>query len=184
MHHKHWFHLSLHILPFASFHTDFTSISSDMTCLQSKAFAETQCHQLITSFALRKVACTNRICNTSVVQHKHATSESAHEENHAAFVLADHQRQSSWHCLTGGHFPPKKPPEICWSISRISCWVSYNLHINPSQDPPNLPRPKTNRTKKHIHHLKMYMMYVLLKNGYFPGFSPGCIHQLTREFVG
>ena len=45
-------------------------ISSDMTCLQSKAFAETQCHQLITSFALRKVACTNWICNTSVVQHK------------------------------------------------------------------------------------------------------------------
>lgn len=61
---------------------------------------------------------------------------------------------------------------------------SYHLHINPSQDQPNLPRPTTNRTKKHIHHLKMYRMYVLLKNGYVPTFSPGCIHQLTREFLG
>ena len=128
-----------------------------MTCLQSKAFAESQCHQLITSFALRKVACTNRICNTSVAQHKNATSESAHEENHAAFVLADHQRQSSWHCLTGGRFPPKKLQKFAGQFPAffLCSYHLYHLHINPSQDPPNLPRPKTNMTTKNIHHLKM-----------------------------
>lgn len=94
-------------------------ISSDMTCLQSKAFAETQCHQLITSFALRKVACTNRICNTSVVQHKNchvgictwreSRSLCSCRSSKAVFLALP-----DWWTLS-----TKKTPEICWSISSI-----------------------------------------------------------------
>ena len=186
--HKHWFHLSLHILPFASFHTDFTSISSDMTCLQSKAFAETQCHQLITSFALRKVACTNRICKTSVVQHK-MPGRNLHMKRITQPLFLPIIKGSllgiAWLVDT---FHQKKTPEIRWSISSIFLLCSYHLHINPSQDPRNLPRPKTNMTKKHIHHLKMYRSMSHWKMAMFlpianpPGVSINSPGNLLGEF--
>lgn len=110
-----------------------------MTCLQSKAFAETQCHQLITSFALRKVACTNRICNTSVVQHKNchvgictwreSRSLCSCRSSKAVFLALP----DWWTLFT------KKTPEICWSISRIFCCVHIifiSTHLKTNQTYP------------------------------------------------
>ena len=105
--HKHWFHLSLHILPFASFHTDFTFHLTWPAC-RAKPLQKRNAINWLPALPCVRLPAQTESATHLWSNTKIAASESAHEENHAAFVLADHQRQSSWHCLTGGRFPPKK----------------------------------------------------------------------------
>ena len=163
-------------------------ISSDMTCLQSKAFAETQCHQLVTSFALRKVACTNWICNTSVVQHK-MPGRNLHMKRITQPLFLPIIRGSllgiAWLVNT---FHQKNSRNLLVNFQN-SLLCSYHLHINPSQDPPNLPRPKTKRTTKNIHPfedvyrcMSYWKMAMFLHIANPPGVSINSPGNLLGEF--